>query len=93
MANTHSLGDKKILAHLEHVVVSNVQRFIPEGVQTWWRNYRQALEEGRRERTGEVAEVEVVGHGVEEAEERTKQEGASKCLPRPGSWVLNRVRG
>ncbi|KAL2018005.1 hypothetical protein VTK56DRAFT_1385 [Thermocarpiscus australiensis] len=71
-----TVGTEKI-AHLEHVVVSNVQKIIPERVQTFWRDYRQALREARRERTGETGELEIIGHGVEEAEKRSKQEGAS----------------
>ncbi|SPQ22223.1 b5ad534c-532b-4aba-a319-0cdec13c05c9 [Thermothielavioides terrestris] len=71
-----TVGTEKI-AHLEHIVVSNVQKVIPERVQAWWREYRQALEEARRERAGETAELAVIYHGVEEAEQRSKQEGAS----------------
>jgi len=66
-------------AHLEHIVVSNAQKVIPQGVQDWWHEYRRAAKEAKRERTGEVGEVDVIGHGVAEAEQRNKQEGASKC--------------
>ncbi|KAK4153209.1 hypothetical protein C8A00DRAFT_15553 [Chaetomidium leptoderma] len=71
-----TVGTEKI-AHLEHVVVSNAQKVIPERVQTWWLEYRQAAKKAERERTGETGELEILGHGVEEAEKRSKQEGAS----------------
>ncbi|KAL2196527.1 hypothetical protein P885DRAFT_37843 [Corynascus similis CBS 632.67] len=71
-----TVGTEKI-AHVEDIVVRNVQKVIPEGIQTWWREYRQAAREMRRERTGDVGEPEVIGHGVAEAEQRSRQEGAS----------------
>jgi len=64
-------------AHFEDMVVQSVKKVIPEGVRTWWRDVRQSLKARRHERTGEL-EVEVIGHGVEEAVKRSKQEGASK---------------
>jgi hypothetical protein len=71
-----------VLAYLEDIVVRNAQKVIPERVQTWWREYRQAAKEAKRERTGEVdEELDVIGHGVAEAEQRSKQEGASKFPP------------
>lgn len=60
--------------------MSNVQKIIPERVQTAWRDYRQALKEARQQRTGHTGEVEIIGHGVAEAEARSKQEGASELL-------------
>ncbi|KAK4241641.1 hypothetical protein C8A03DRAFT_40995 [Achaetomium macrosporum] len=71
-----TVGTEKI-AHIEHVVVSNIKKAIPEGVQTWWRDYRQAVGEAKRERMGETGEPDVIYHGVEEAEQRSRQEGAS----------------
>ncbi|KAL2261324.1 hypothetical protein VTK26DRAFT_4396 [Humicola hyalothermophila] len=68
-----TVGTEKI-AHLEEVVISSAQKAVPEGVQNFWREYRQSYREAREARTGEV---QVVGHGVAEAQERTKQEGAS----------------
>ena len=68
-----------MLAHLEDIVVRNVQKVIPDGVQTWWHEYRQAAKEAKRERTGEMGELDIIGHGVAEAEQRNKQEGASEC--------------
>ncbi len=59
-------------------MVSYAKRVIPEGAQTWWREYRQAAKDVKRERTGEEDEAEVLVHGVEEADQRTKQEGASE---------------
>ncbi|KAL2157106.1 hypothetical protein VTH06DRAFT_7021 [Thermothelomyces fergusii] len=72
-----TVGTEKI-AYAEEVVIRGVQRLIPEGVQNWWREYRQTARELERQRTGGgVDEMEVVGHGVAEAEQRSKQEGAS----------------
>ncbi|KAL2167091.1 hypothetical protein VTG60DRAFT_1711 [Thermothelomyces hinnuleus] len=71
-----TVGTEKI-AHVEDIVIRGVQKVIPERVQNWWREYRQAARELKRQRTGGVDEVEVIGHGVAEAEQRTRQEGAS----------------
>lgn len=60
-------------------MVSYAQKVIPDRVQSWWREYRQAAKEAKRERTGETGELDILGHGVEEADQRTKTEGASKC--------------
>jgi hypothetical protein len=60
-------------------VISNVKKVIPERVQTWWHEYRQAAKEVTRQRTGETEELEIIGHGVAEAEQRRKQDGASEC--------------
>jgi hypothetical protein len=72
-------------AHIEHVVVSNVQKVIPERVQDWWMEYRRALKEAKMERTGQDGEPAMMYHGVEEAEQRSKQEGASKYHNIPAS--------
>jgi hypothetical protein len=71
-----TVGTEKI-AHLEHIVVSYAQKVIPDRVQNWWREYRQAAKEAKLERTGETGELDILGHGVEEADQRTKTEGAS----------------
>jgi hypothetical protein len=68
-------------AYLEHIVVSNVQKVIPERAQNWWLEYRQAAKKATQERTGEMDELDIVGHGVAEAEVRSKQEGASEYQP------------
>ena len=77
-----------VTAHVEDIVVRNVQKVIPEGIQTWWREYRQAAREMRRERTGDVGEPEVIGHGVAEAEQRSRQEGASEFRTRVAFTVV-----
>lgn len=65
------------LAHFEHIVISWFEKVIPQNVQDVWHKYRTALKDNKKERTGEVPE-ENVGWGVEAAEERSKQAGASK---------------
>ncbi len=59
--------------------MSNAQKVIPDRVQNWWREYRAAAKQATRERMGEMAQPDVYGHGVAEAEQRSKQEGASEC--------------
>jgi len=71
-----TVGTEKI-AYVEDIVIRNVQKVIPERVQNWWREYREAAREAKRERTGELGELDVIGHGVAEAEQRSRQEGAS----------------
>ncbi|KAI1806020.1 hypothetical protein F4811DRAFT_512404 [Daldinia bambusicola] len=73
-----SVGTERIGA-IEHWVVSNVSKLIPDSVRTRWREYRQALKEAEKESRGdaEISEkVETAGWGVEEAEERHKAEAS-----------------
>lgn len=63
------------LAEVEHVVVSNVQKVIPEQVKTKWHEWRHGKETVHKDA---VIEGETAGWGVREADERTAQEGASK---------------
>jgi N-terminal acetyltransferase 2 len=66
---------------IEHFVVSNVQKIIPQSMKDWWREYRVALKKAETKQLGsdEISEtVEMAGWGVKEAEERNKVE-ASKC--------------
>lgn len=65
------------------MVVSNVQKIIPESVKSFWRNYRAALKEAEREQLGndEISEaVEAAGWGVKEAEERNRTEASKWYL-------------
>jgi hypothetical protein len=67
---------------LEHFIVSNVKKAIPQSFQDKWHEYRKALQEARKESLGEGdlgQGVEMAGWGVEEAEARNKAE-ASKFL-------------
>ncbi|KAK6951021.1 hypothetical protein Daesc_007550 [Daldinia eschscholtzii] len=73
-----SVGTERIGA-IEHWVVSNVSKLIPQSVRTRWREYREALKEAERESRGdtEISEkAEMAGWGVEEAEERHKAEAS-----------------
>jgi hypothetical protein len=66
-------------------VVSWAQRVIPDRVQNWWREFRNQAKQATLERTGEIGHVDI-RHGVEEADQRSKQEGASKsCRDDPVS--------
>ena len=67
-------------AELEHIIVSNVSRFIPQSVKDFWVEYRAALKQARTERHGTEGvdeAIEMAGWGVEEAQVRN-QAGASK---------------
>ncbi|KAM0333085.1 hypothetical protein ACHAQA_001743 [Verticillium albo-atrum] len=67
------------IGQLEHWVVSNVQKVIPDSVQTRWHDYRAALKGAEKEKLGTdvVSEsVEMAGWGVAEAEERNRAEAS-----------------
>ncbi|KAL1842015.1 hypothetical protein VTJ49DRAFT_6181 [Mycothermus thermophilus] len=68
-----TVGSEKI-AHVEHAIVSTVGNIIPGPVQEWWSERRGSA---KGEDANELGEVEVYGHGVAEAQQRRKQEGAS----------------
>ncbi|KAL2115726.1 hypothetical protein VTJ04DRAFT_9981 [Mycothermus thermophilus] len=68
-----TVGSEKI-AHVEHIVVSSLLKLVPESVQQWWAERRGT---SRGEGLDGPGELEVYGHGVAQAEERRKQEGAS----------------
>ncbi|KAL2264712.1 hypothetical protein VTJ83DRAFT_7222 [Remersonia thermophila] len=69
-----TVGSDKI-AHVEHVVVSTVANIIPDSVQEWWAERRRSSAKG--ESAIESSEVDMYDHGVAQAQERRKQEGAS----------------
>lgn len=67
-------------------MLSHMERVIPQSVKTFWHNYRQALKDAEKEQLGDnqiSEDVEMVGWGVKEAEEKNKSE-ASKYLPLGG---------
>ncbi|KAK8131479.1 peptide alpha-N-acetyltransferase [Apiospora sp. TS-2023a] len=64
---------------LEHYVVSNAKKVIPENVKTWWHEYRQSMKSAEKEHFGndEISEhVEMATWGVEEADARNKAEAS-----------------
>jgi hypothetical protein len=64
---------------LEHYVVSGVAKFIPESVRTQWNEWRQSLKGEEKSHLGsnEISDkVEMVGWGVEQAQERNKEEAS-----------------
>ncbi|KAI2623806.1 hypothetical protein GGS21DRAFT_533442 [Xylaria nigripes] len=70
VVGTERIGD------IEHFVVSQAKKVIPESVRNRWNAYREAL---KKEQAGDgetSGEVEVVGWGVEEAEKRNKTEAS-----------------
>ncbi|KAH6609681.1 hypothetical protein Trco_003027 [Trichoderma cornu-damae] len=72
------VGTERI-GQVEHYVVSAVSKFIPESVRTRWNEYRTSLknEEDKHLGSNEIGdEVEVVGWGVEQAQERNKEEAS-----------------
>ncbi|KAI2779615.1 hypothetical protein F4815DRAFT_177347 [Daldinia loculata] len=73
-----SVGTDRIGA-IEHWVVSNASKLIPQSVRTRWREYREALKEAENENLEdtEISEdAEMAGWGVEEAEKRHKAEAS-----------------
>ncbi|KAI1389385.1 uncharacterized protein F4822DRAFT_198810 [Hypoxylon trugodes] len=73
-----SVGTERI-GEIEHFVVSNVSKAIPQSVRSWWHEYRQALKDAEKENIGneEISEhVEMAGWGVEEADKRHKAEAS-----------------
>ncbi|KAK1979575.1 hypothetical protein LZ30DRAFT_596603, partial [Colletotrichum cereale] len=72
------LGTDRI-GQLEHWVVSNLGKIIPDSVQNWWSESRAALSKAETEQLGsdDISEaVEMAGWGVEEAERRNKAEAS-----------------
>ncbi len=76
-------------AAAEHYVLSHIEGVIPQSVKTFWHNYRQALKDAEKEQLGDnqiSEDVEMVGWGVKEAEEKNQSE-ASEYLPfLGGGW-------
>ncbi|RYP73469.1 hypothetical protein DL770_007762 [Monosporascus sp. CRB-9-2] len=76
------VGTEKI-GQIEHFIVSNAKKLIPEAVKDRWHEYKKALKSAEKEHLGndEISErVEMAGWGVEEAEARNKAE-ASRFYP------------
>lgn len=59
-------------------MVSHVVKLIPDSVRNRWNEYRAALKEARQ--SGNSEQVEIVGWGVEEAEERNKSDASTTFL-------------
>ncbi|KAK2065260.1 hypothetical protein LY76DRAFT_499922, partial [Colletotrichum caudatum] len=67
------------IGQLEHWVVSNIKKIIPDSVQSWWSESRAALSQAEAKQLGsdDITEaVEMAGWGVEEAERRNKAEAS-----------------
>ncbi|KAI1331756.1 hypothetical protein F5Y16DRAFT_243314 [Xylariaceae sp. FL0255] len=72
------VGTERI-GELEHLVVSNVSKVIPESIRNRWNEYRTALKKAERENigNGEISEhVEMAGWGVAEADHRNNTEAS-----------------
>ena len=62
--------------------MSYAEKAVPQSVKDFWRKYRQAAKDKEKEHLGNndiSHDVEMVGWGVKEAEERNKEE-ASKSI-------------
>ncbi|ROV96315.1 hypothetical protein VMCG_07688 [Cytospora schulzeri] len=67
------------IAAVEHVVMAKVKAMVPESAKEWWHEYRTALKEAEKEQLGSndlSDDMDKVTWGVEEAEERNKQEAS-----------------
>jgi hypothetical protein len=61
------------------MIVSSVKQFIPESVKQTWRDWRASMKKAAHETTGGdqlEKPVEMVGWGVEEADERYKRDAS-----------------
>lgn len=73
-----TLGTDRI-GEWEHVVVSGVKQFIPESIKQTWHNWRASMKKTAHETPGGdqlEKPVEMVGWGVEEADERYKRDAS-----------------
>lgn len=67
------------IGEIEHWIVSNVKKIIPQSVQERWAAYRNALKENEQETFGNnsISEhAEMAGWGVEEAQARNRAEAS-----------------
>ncbi|KAK0719570.1 hypothetical protein B0H67DRAFT_484161 [Lasiosphaeris hirsuta] len=75
-----TVGTERI-AEAEHVVVSNLEKVIPERVQTMWHEYRHGSASKEVEEIASTAtngeDMDAAGWGVKEADARRTSEGAS----------------
>ena len=61
------------------MIVSGVKQFIPESVKQTWRDWRASMKKAAHDTTGGdqlEKPAEVVGWGVEEADERYKRDAS-----------------
>lgn len=69
-----------MLGKIEHWVVSNFKAMIPESVKEKWNGYWAAVKKVESEKMGDdeiTDKVEMVGWGVEEAQQRNKEEAST----------------
>jgi len=67
------------IGKIEHYVVSTAKQFIPESVRQKWHEYWQSIKSKEVETLGSDGisdKVEMAGWGVEEAQERNKEEAS-----------------
>jgi hypothetical protein len=64
---------------LEHMIVENVKKVIPESVARTWHDWRSSMKQAEKDAAGseKINEgVEMAGWGVEEAEEANKKDAS-----------------
>ncbi|KAH9885175.1 hypothetical protein F4778DRAFT_514215 [Xylariomycetidae sp. FL2044] len=67
------------IGKLEHWIVSNAKKLVPQSVQDKWHEYQKALKQAEMENLGndDISEhVEMAGWGVQEADARNKAEAS-----------------
>jgi hypothetical protein len=72
-------GPNIVPGKIEHYVVSTAKQFIPESVRQKWHEYWQSIKSKEVETLGSDGisdKVEMAGWGVEEAQERNKEEAS-----------------
>lgn len=73
------LTNASAIGELEHVIMSNVKRLIPESVKAKWHEYKESVKQAERKITGKqdvTDHVEMAGWGVQEAQERNKKDAS-----------------
>ncbi|GAW19766.1 hypothetical protein ANO14919_092560 [Xylariales sp. No.14919] len=64
------------IGELEHMIVSQVSNVIPDSIRDRWNEYRSELKKARQEQSNDDEQDEVVGWGVEQADQRNKTEAS-----------------
>lgn len=70
---------RKDIAAIEDWILSNVKRFVPDSVKEMWHEWHAAAKGAEKEEVGDnhiSEDLEKVGWGVEEAQERHKADAS-----------------
>lgn len=79
-----AVANKPDTAAIEEWILSNVKKFVPEGVKEWWHEWRATVKDVEKQEIGDnhiTQDLDKIGWGVEEAQQRHKAD-ASESTPR-----------